>query len=224
MKLPIFVTKGNKIFVGALMYAVSYAGYYLTNHHNFLEPRLLPFTWVDSGAPFLPYTVLVYMSEYFYFAFVYILLSNSDNINKYLYSFFTLQLFSCSIFMIVPTIYPRELFPVPADAPHWLAATWAWLRHTDAATNCFPSLHVSSVFLSAFVFWTDKQKKYFWIFLAWSTLIALSTLTTKQHYVWDIVSGLGLALVFYRWFHFSQNYERVYGEELNAVQIGNRNR
>jgi membrane-associated phospholipid phosphatase len=51
------------------------------------------------------------------------------------------------------------------------------------------------------------------VFFIWSTLIALSTLTTKQHYVADIVSGLLLAVVFYRWFHLKQAYQRVYGTE-----------
>lgn len=195
------------------MYALSYTGYYLTNHYPFLEPRLLPFTWIDSNVPLMPYSILIYISEYFYFAFVYILLRNHDNINKYLYSFFTLQVVSCAIFAIVPTIYPRENYPIPADIPNWLQATWAWLHTVDQATNCFPSLHVSSVLLSSFVFWSGGQKKLFWFFFIWGLMITGSTLTTKQHYLWDIVSGAGLALVCFRWFHYHQRYERVYGGE-----------
>ena len=212
MKLPLFVTRQNKYLAGAIMYAVGYACYYLTNHHDFFTPRQLPLTWVDANAPFLPYSVLIYISEYIYFACVYILLRRHDNINQYLYSFFSLQAASCTIFALYPTIYPRDSFPVPADTPEWLQGIWTWLRHQDAPTNCFPSLHVSSVYLSAFVFVTDRNKKAFWTFLVWSTLIALSTLTTKQHYLADIVSGLGLALLFFWWFHYRQSYVRVYGE------------
>ena len=167
-------------------------------------------TLIDQMAPFLPYSVLIYMSEYFYFAFVYILLDDYDNMNRYLYSFFLLQAVSCFVFVVYPTIYPRELFPVPNDLPQWLQATWVWLRKADAPTNCFPSLHVSSVYLSAFVFITDKQKKLFWFFLIWGTLIALSTLTTKQHYFADIISGFSLAAVFFWWFHYRQSYRRVF--------------
>jgi membrane-associated phospholipid phosphatase len=209
MKLPLFVTRENKYIAGAIMYAIGYACYYVTNHNLVFPARELPMNWIDLQTPFLPWSVLIYMSEYFYFAFVYILLRDYDNINKYLYSFFLLQLVSCGIFVVYPTIYPREQFPVPADLPDWLQSTWTWLRTQDAATNCFPSLHVSSVYLSAFAFLSENRKRMFWTFFVWSTAIAASTLTTKQHYLADIVSGIFLSVVFYTWFHTKQAYERI---------------
>jgi membrane-associated phospholipid phosphatase len=207
MALPLFVNKTNKYVAGSMMYGLGYLLYYLTNHHPSFTPRYLPMSWIDWHTPFLPYSVLIYVSEYFYFAAVYILLNNYDNINKYLYSFFLLQATSCTVFIIFPTIYPREFYPVPTELPMWLQSLWTWLRIQDAPTNCFPSLHVSSVYLSSFVFRTDGQKKTFWVFFIWATAIALSTLTTKQHYLADIISGLSLALVFYWWFHLQQEYE-----------------
>ena len=212
MKLPLFITKQNKYIAGSIMYLIGYICYYMTNHHSLFEPRHLDLTWVDLNTPFIPESVLIYISEYFYFAFVYILLKRNDNINQYLYSFFTLQVFSCGIFLLYPTIYPRENFPIPADTAPWLTSIWIWLRHQDAATNCFPSLHVSSVYLSSFAFITDRKKKTFWLFFVWSTLIALSTLTTKQHYVADILSGMFLSVIFFYWFHYKQAYQRVYGQ------------
>ncbi len=191
------------------MYGMGYTLYYLTNHYPYFQPKPLPMTWIDHASPFLPYTVLIYISEYLFFACVYILLSTHDNINKYLYSFFLLQAVSCFVFVVYPTIYPREQFPVPQDIPGWLQSTWVWLRTQDAATNCFPSLHVSSVYLSAFAFRTDERRHLFWPFVIWGTLIALSTLTTKQHYVADIASGFTLAVVFYWWFHKRQAYQPI---------------
>ena len=220
MKLPLFVTRNNKYIAGALMYAIGYACYYLSNHNTFFVPRELPFTWIDAHAPFIPASVLIYISEYFYFAFVYILLSEYDNINKYLYSFFFLQVVSCAIFVAFPTIYPRELYPIPVETPDWLASIWTWLRKQDAATNCLPSLHVSSVYLSAFAFITDKKMKHFWVFFVWASFIALSTLTTKQHYVMDIITGLLFSLFFFNWFHLKQSYVRVYGESTPELVPG----
>jgi len=40
-----------------------------------------------------------------------------------------------------------------------------------------------------------EQPKRFWWFLAWAVAIALSTLTTKQHYVVDVASGTVLAVM-----------------------------
>jgi membrane-associated phospholipid phosphatase len=210
MTLPLFVTRKNKYLTGALMYGLSYYLYYIINHNPLYEPKMLPLTWVDEKAPFLPWSVLIYVSEYLFFGVVYYLLKNYNNINKYLYSYFMLQMVSCMIFVMYPTILPRDNFPIPTDLPLWLQSIWTWLRTQDAPTNCLPSLHVASVYLSAFVFRTDGQKKTFWIMVIWGTFIALSTLTTKQHYLADIVLGLGLALFFYWWFHHEQSYERIW--------------
>lgn len=216
MTLPLFVTRRNKYLTGALMYGISYYLYYIINHNPLFAPQPLALTWIDQNTPFMPWSVLIYISEYIFFAFVYIMLSNYNNINKYLYSYFMLQVVSCTIFIFYPTIYPRDAFPIPTDLPQWLQTTWVWLRSQDAPTNCLPSLHVASVYLSVFVFRTDGQKKLFWISLVWGTAIALSTLTTKQHYVADIVSGLGLALLSYWWFHHRQSYERMWPKILKA--------
>lgn len=183
------------------MYGIAYILYYSTNHYPQFEPKELNLTWLDQNTPFMPYSVLIYISEYIYFAFVYILLKKHIVINRYLYSFISLQTISCLIFLFAPTIYPRENFPISKDLPEWLQAVWTWLRIQDAPTNCFPSLHVSSVYLSAFVFWDDEQKGKFWFFVLWGTCIAATTLTTKQHYVADIIAGLGFALFTYWWFH-----------------------
>lgn len=209
MKLPLFVTHKNKYFIGAIVYAVTYLMYYVTNHFPILEPRLLPMTWIDQDTPFLPWTLPVYISEYFYFAFVYILLNHEDNINQYLYSFLATQIIACTIFIVYPVTYPRELYPVPSDIPLWLQKTWIWLRKQDAPTNCLPSLHVASVFLSAFAFITDRKMNKFWVFFAWSTAISITTLTTKQHYFVDIISGYALAVASYIWFHHQQKYFRL---------------
>ncbi|MBS1960215.1 MAG: phosphatase PAP2 family protein [Bdellovibrionales bacterium] len=211
LALPLFVNRYNKIIAGAVMYGISYFCYYLTNHNVIFDPVTLPHTWVDSHTPFIPYTVLIYISEYFYFAAVYLTLRDYDNINRYLYSFFLLQVVSCAFFLAYPTIYPRDAFAptVQALEPQWLRSIWLWLWKQDAPTNCLPSLHVSSVYLSALVFRTDGpngRTAAFRFYFTWSTLIALTTLTTKQHYLVDIVSGFGLALLFYWWFHRKQRY------------------
>lgn len=205
-RLPLFVNEKNKIISGAIMYSISYFTYYMTNHYPYFEPIYLPMNWVDRNVPFIPHSVWIYMSEYFYFVFIYLLLKKNNHINKYLYSFLSLQLFACLIFFFFPTTYPRENFPIPEGTAPWLAAAWEWLRKQDAPTNCFPSLHVASVYISAFVFWDEGQKQKFWIFMVWSTLIAATTLTTKQHYLADVIFGISLACFFFWLFHRKINY------------------
>ncbi len=207
MKLPLFLTNNLKYPAGVVMFGIAYALYYTTNHHPIFAPRELPMTFLDEMVPFLPWTIFIYMSEYFYFTAIYIICKDLENLNKYLYSFFFTQALSCLIFLIYPTTYPRDQFPVPAETPVLLQSLWAWLRSQDAPTNCLPSLHVSTVYLSAFIF-KDEQREKLPFFLGWATLIALSTLPTKQHYLVDVVTGLVLAIIMYVMFHRWMPYQR----------------
>ncbi len=208
MKLPLFLTPKLKYPAGAILFIAAYFMYTFTNHNFFTEPRELPLYAIDSAIPFIPWTVLIYVSEYFFFTTVYIVSKDSKNLNKYLYSFLATQALSCLIFYFWPTIFPRELYPIPENIHPIIGAVWMWLRSNDAPTNCFPSLHVSTVYLSAFIF-RDEQKEKFPFFITWGTLIALSTLPTKQHYFIDIVAGFALAILAYWIFHRKIQYYPV---------------
>ncbi len=208
LKLPLFMTPKLKYPAGAALFAIASFLYYVTNHHPIFPPRELPMFAIDRAIPFLPWTVLIYVSEYFFFTAVYLVVKDPENINKYLYSFFSTQLFSCLIFFFWPTIFPRDLYPIPADTGPIVNFVFHTLRAGDAATNCFPSLHVSTVYLSAYIF-MDEQREKFPFFFAWATLIAFSTLPTKQHYVVDITAGWALSVVAFLVFHRWMPYRRV---------------
>ena len=204
--LPIFLTQRNKYFFSILWVGIGLSLYEISNHFPIFAPQLLPMTSWDKAIPFLPHTVWIYTSEMFLFFSVYILSKDLVNANKYLYSFLALQIVSVGIFMAWPTTYPRELYPLSADLDSWTAHIFGNLRGIDAPSNCLPSLHVSSVYLSSFVY-LDEQKKKFPFFFGWATAIALSTLTTKQHYIIDVVAGFGMALLMYLIFHRYVRYQ-----------------
>ena len=203
--LPLFITEDNRWFVGALMYGTAAAMYLATNHLHYIEPRLLPMTWVDLNVPLLPNTVWVYVSEYLYFAFIYWLCRETRNLNKYFYSFMALQIVSSIIFILWPTTYPRDSYPLPVDLNALTQFGFSTLRSADSAANCCPSLHVSSVYLCSFIFLDEQRAKFPFVFL-YGTLITLSTLTTKQHYLVDVVTGFLIAVVFYWVFHRFVSY------------------
>ena len=203
--LPIFMNKGNKYYYGLLLWFLAAALYLPSNHIHLFTPRLLPFSWIDSIVPFMPNSVWIYISEYIFFPVVYITCKDMVNLNKYFYSFLILQVVSVLIFWIWPTTYPRELFPLPDDLNSLTHFVFSSLRETDTPANCCPSLHVSSVYLSAFLF-LDDQKKKFPFFFIWGTAIAFSTLTTKQHYLVDVISGFLMALATYWIFHRFVSY------------------
>jgi membrane-associated phospholipid phosphatase len=71
-----------------------------------------------------------------------------------------------------------------------------FLYDADPPYNCFPSLHVAHSFVSALTCYRlDRRLGYGALLFA--SLVAISTLFTKQHYIADVVGGIVLALVAY---------------------------
>lgn len=194
--LPILITQENKYVMGSILGVLAAALYMATNHIHIFTPQLLPMTWIDQAIPFLPHTVFVYTSEYFLFLTVYLLSRDIVNLNRYAYAFLTLQMASILIFLFWPTTFPRDLYPLPENLDAFTYNVFSSLRVADTPASCAPSLHVSSVYLSSFMFLNEQRKKFPWFFL-WATAIAITTLTTKQHYLIDVVSGFGMAVLFY---------------------------
>src|SRR5271154_3262125 len=85
--LPLFINRLNRLSVGAMMFISGGSLYLLSNHLHSSDPRLLPMSWVDNAAPFLPNTVWIYISEYIYFPVIFVLCRDMENLNKYFYSF-----------------------------------------------------------------------------------------------------------------------------------------
>ena len=191
------------------MYVAAAALYLLTNHVHIFEPQRLGLTWVDQNVPFTPWTIWLYVSEYVYFILIYVLCRDELNLNRYFYSFSALQIISYFFFVFWPTTYPRAEFPLPDGingATHWM---FTLLRETDSPANCCPSLHVSSVYLCSWLYLEEGKGRYFWLFFLWGTGIAFSTLTTKQHYVIDIILAIPLAVGCWWFFHRKAQYKKT---------------
>jgi membrane-associated phospholipid phosphatase len=203
--LPLFVTRENKLLVGAVTFVVAGGVYLISNHYPIFEPRLLPMTAWDQAIPFVPQTVWIYVSEYIYFIVIYALCRETLNMNRYVYAVLAIQFVSVAIFWTWPTTYPRHLFPLPDTLDPLTYKLFASLREGDSPNNCAPSLHVSSVLLCAFLFFNEQREK-LWFFLTWGAMISLSTLTTKQHYIVDVVSGLMMAILFHWLFYRRISY------------------
>lgn len=177
-------------------------GYSIPNHFHLFEPQLLQLTTLDKAVPFLPWTIYVYTSEYCLFVSAYFLFSDEHTRNKYVWAYCGVLLVGAFFFVFYPTTYPRADYPLPADLGALTNAVWVWLRTVDNPSNCFPSMHVTCCYLTAFAFLSKNESKLkFWIYFIWSTFVALSTLPTKQHYLIDVVGGLALAVGGY-WFFF----------------------
>jgi membrane-associated phospholipid phosphatase len=165
--------------------------YLLPNRLPLLAPRELALTWVDLRTPFVPLTAWIYWSDYALIFLAFSALTRPAERLRFVYALLTLVVLSSVIHLLFPISYPRQLFherPPGSDAFTW-AALQAF-RTVDAPLSCFPSLHVGASFLAAF-----GSRRRSPLLLGWATLIAISTLTTKQHYFTDVVGGMALASI-----------------------------
>lgn len=215
--LPTVITQRNKYTAGLLIAAIAVSLYLSSNWFHIFEPQLLPMWDLDLAIPFVPWTVLIYLSEYLFFATVYLACRNIANLNKYFYSFLSLQSVSVMIFMLWPTTYPRDLYPLPEGLSPLVYYPFKTLRNMDTPASCCPSLHVSSVYLCSFLF-LNYNKKRFSFFFNWATAIALTTLTTKQHYIIDVLVGFAMAVLFHWFFSTRVSYRPRLSLKSNPIQ------
>jgi len=189
----LIINHENKIW-GLFFLTIYSLGLYMTsNHFHIFRPMVLPFTLIDNQVPFMPGSVWTYISMYAILPLGYFLLKDLRNLNMLVWAYLILQTVSNFVFFMWPTTYPRDLYPLSQMAIEPVTYhVFKILRSIDDPSNCLPSLHVSSVYLVSFAFLTEQKEK-FPIFFIWATAIAISTLTTKQHYIWDVGTGLCLS-------------------------------
>jgi membrane-associated phospholipid phosphatase len=231
--LPLFLTARLKYLAGAAIAVFTIALYLFSNHIHLVTPHQLPMWRIDEAVPFVPWTVWIYVSEYALFAAVYISCKDIVSLNKYLYAFVALQLVSALIFLSWPTIYPRDQFPLdPSSMDALTFYLFDSLRRADSPASCCPSLHVSSVFLSVFVLLDGHHRRtgfqpvggrrtgfqpvggrrtgfQFAFFFLWGVAIAVSTITTKQHFVVDVLAGFAMAVLFHVVFRRLVRYRAI---------------
>lgn len=92
--------------------------------------------------------------------------------------------------LFVGAEYPRPvLHPPYADVS---TAFMASVQAIDPPGNVFPSLHVAHTTMLSLILIKDRPKLGA-VALVMATLLAISTLTTKQHFVADVIAGYLLA-------------------------------
>lgn len=162
-------------------------------------------TWLDRKIPFLPWTVFIYYGCYLFWIANYIL---SGHLGKphalHFYSSEIIAKLICFLFFIfLPTSIVRPEVTGTGIADKIIAM----LYKIDAANNLFPSIHcLVSWFCYIGVRGQERIPKWYQrlsCFLA--ILVFISTLTTKQHVIADVISGMLLAELSFRltavWFH-----------------------
>ncbi len=171
-----------------LLVCLFFVPYSIVGHLNIVR-HTLPFLPGEELIPFLPWTFGIYLSAFFQGILI-IYLIPKKSLGRALRLASLMLLIGLTCFVLFPIEFPRILYPTANDFI-------TYFRAFDSAGNCLPSFHVAmAFFLTSYYsfFETSKTKRV--VMWTWSTLIILSVLTTKQHYITDVVGGIILALPF----------------------------
>jgi membrane-associated phospholipid phosphatase len=100
-------------------------------------------------------------------------------------------LINYGIFLFFPTVIER---PPRPDGTSLADGLYRWLIGIDTPANCFPSGHITAPAIGC---WFLARQRFRWWpgIVGVYSVLAVSVLTTKQHYVIDIAGGLVTAAI-----------------------------
>jgi membrane-associated phospholipid phosphatase len=145
-------------------------------------------TELDAAIPFLPWTVWCYLPFY---AGIFILtiagLRTRRLFDRALVGVLAVMLVAATGHLLVAAEYPRP--PVHPPYPDLSHAFLAWVQRVDPPGNVFPSLHVAHTTALTLILRRERPRLGA-VGLVMAALLAVSTLTTKQHFLADVAAGL----------------------------------
>lgn len=156
---------------------------------------------LDDYIPFLEVFVIPYFLWFAYVAAVVLFLFFKDKTEYYKTCIFLFT--GMTIFLIVSTIWPNghHLRPHVMPRENIFTQLVSYLYKTDTATNLWPSIHVYNSLGAHFAIAKSRHMEHHRGVKAASFLLAasiiLSTMFIKQHSLFDVLTGFGLAVIMY---------------------------
>jgi membrane-associated phospholipid phosphatase len=120
-------------------------------------------------------------------------IQQDELIRRTVRAYLTVWITSYACFLLYPTVAPR-----PDEVLGNGFGVWGlrFLYGADPPYNCFPSLHVAHSFVSALACYRVHRTLGFTA-VTCASLVAVSTLFIKQHYVADVIAGIFMAVAAY---------------------------
>jgi membrane-associated phospholipid phosphatase len=178
--------------VGAVWFLLIYGGCDAVTGHRTLRVRI--HTDAELKIPFVPETVVIYMSIYLLFVAVPFILRSWDELLALAWMLNVTILISGVCYLVLPAQLAFE----PHQGAGMFPGVFRFADRLNLTYNLMPSLHVglSAGCLAVFAGRSGRSGKVVaWL---WGVAIGLSTLLTHQHHVLDVVTGFLLALLMFR--------------------------
>ncbi|MBU9724819.1 phosphatase PAP2 family protein [Diplocloster modestus] len=176
---------------------------------------------LDDYIPFLEIFIIPYTLWFAYIAGTILYFFFTD-VRAY-YKLTAFLFIGMTIFLIVSALYPNGQLLRPQVFPRENIFTdmVRVLYKSDTPTNILPSIHVyNSIGACIAILRCDALKKYRLIRIGapiLSILIILSTMFLKQHSVWDVIFGIGMAWVLY-YFIYQVDYAAARAKRKSKVK------
>jgi len=194
-KKDVWKTYGIWAFwVGIAFFSVYPTCNWLTSQREITYPLYLE---LELTIPFIPGFFWAYMSMYILFMFPPFFL-NVQQLKRLGKQLVFSTILSGILFLLVPTKLGFER--IAPDNPFY-QNLFNQLFNVDHPHNLVPSLHVifSAIIVFALLEGTKKNHTKI-LFILWLTVLCLSTLLVHQHHLLDVISGLLIAVIFYKFY------------------------
>ncbi len=162
------------------------AAYSLLNHYPLFAPQRLPLTAVDEAVPFWTWTVWPYLLLLVLGPLLPLMVRDELVFRRLFLAYLLAIPATFTIFFVFPTEYMRP--PVPTDES-LTSSAYRLLIAVDTEGCCFPSGHIVVPVLFGVGVWLEGRRVGVWV-CGLVALLAPTILTTKQHYVWDLLGAL----------------------------------
>ncbi|MBT4059880.1 MAG: phosphatase PAP2 family protein [Euryarchaeota archaeon] len=210
------------IILGLLLVAIPYFSvnqYANSVGHTVWDPEL-PF---DRAIPVISWMIVPYVSLYLLNPLPIITHPRNERARMELLltlqAIGTLTIVSCIFFLLLPAeVDMRDQLPaeIMNGEGGIIGELFRMMHSADEPWNAWPSLHISQSFVLVMVMtrWLKREwSDYSWsrpaLLILWTDVILLfiSILTTKQHYVWDLATGLMMG--YFWWWMLSAGFKRL---------------
>jgi len=177
--------------VGLGLAAAQSALYFSIGNAHLLRSTELLRTRLDDAIPFLPWTAWCYLP--FYAAIFVMAIAGFRHralFDRTARSVLVVMFVGALGHTFVRAEFPRIVLHAPFSGPS--ETFMAWVQSVDQPGNVFPSLHIAHTTMLSLLLMRDRPRLGR-VALGMATLLAISTMTTKQHFIADVVSGYALA-------------------------------
>ncbi len=159
---------------------------------------------LDSRIPYLPWTVVIYKWYVLFFLLPVLTYPKTESGARELFRLYSglvkITLAACVVFILCPAELTLRVVADHQGGSKFLHQGILAPLRLDPPFNTWPSMHVALPGLVTLVVtrWLERRR---WVFLLWvcSIAMSISTLTIKQHFIWDVITGALLALVYWQW-------------------------